>query len=118
MHRATASGHSSTTITASLGTLVPLGAVVDGLQVEEMADRAGGEVGVGERQAPQAHVGNDAETTSTNLPDGLGREDASKEVARFILAVHSTAAEIAVDGAQDVIVVVIKNRPGRVARAS
>ena len=52
---------------------------VDGLHVEEMADRAGGEVGVGERQAPQAHVGNEAEATSTNLPDGLGREDASKE---------------------------------------
>ena len=38
----------------------------------------------------------------------LGRKDASKEVAGLILAVHSTAAEIAVDGAQDVIVVVIK----------
>eukprot|EP00966_Prymnesium_polylepis_P104847 2428718-Prymnesium_polylepis.1 len=60
-----------------------------------MADRAGGEVGVGERQAPQAHVEYDAKTTSTNLPDGLGRNDTSEEVAGLILAVHSTAADIA-----------------------
>eukprot|EP00966_Prymnesium_polylepis_P070347 1635127-Prymnesium_polylepis.1 len=49
---------------------------------------------------------------STNLPNGVGREDTSKEEARFIPAVHSTAAEIAVGGAQDVIVVVIKRPAG------